>query len=58
MVVEPFGHHRTRVTDRRADLVERRPPLEIPRDEAMPVQERAVKEFGLFGSENLIVFSP
>src|SRR4051812_14556173 len=26
--------------------------------ELLPVQERAVKEFGLFGSDNLIVFSP
>ncbi|HVZ70942.1 MAG TPA: DEAD/DEAH box helicase [Polyangia bacterium] len=26
--------------------------------ELLPVQERAVKEFGLFGAENLIVFSP
>src|SRR5438270_13183492 len=24
----------------------------------LPVQERAVKEFGLFGTDNLIVFSP
>ena len=26
--------------------------------ELLPVQERAVKEFGLFGADNLIVFSP
>ena len=26
--------------------------------ELLPVQERAVKEFGLFGTDNLIVFSP
>ncbi len=26
--------------------------------ELLPVQERAVKEFGLFGRDNLIVFSP
>src|SRR5882757_1647504 len=36
--------------------------LQIWRDqvgpELLPVQERAVKEFGLFGRENLIVFSP
>ncbi len=27
-------------------------------DELLPVQERAIKEFGLFGDSNLIVFSP
>lgn len=27
-------------------------------DELLPVQERAIKEFGLFGDNNLIVFSP
>ena len=26
--------------------------------ELLPVQERTVKEFGLFGTDNLIVFSP
>ncbi len=26
--------------------------------ELLPVQERAVKEFGLFGDSNLVVFSP
>jgi ATP-dependent DNA helicase len=36
--------------------------IEVWRDqvgsELLPVQERAVKEFGLFGADNLIVFSP
>jgi len=27
-------------------------------DELLPVQERAIKEYGLFGDQNLIVFSP